>query len=128
MHYYRHDTFCGASKENCILTPDGKISTCVEVSDDSDPLSVFFIIGQAEKGYVKIYDEKVKRIQGMGRKKNPECEYCIAEHSCRGNCLTRTLRSNEEPQQFLLNQLCIMQTRLVIDNMKTLHFHNTYKK
>lgn len=122
---YRHDTFCGASKENCILTPDGKISTCVEVSDESDQLSTFFIIGQIENGKVKIDDEKVKRIQGIGRKKNPECEYCIAEHSCRGNCLTRTLRSNKELQRFLLNQLCVMQTRLVIDNMETLHSRNT---
>ena len=121
---YRNGTFCGASRENCVLTPDGKISTCVEVSDDSDALSDFFIIGNINEGKVLIDENKVKRIQGMGKKTHPECEYCIAERSCRGNCLTRTLRSNNTPEQFLLNQLCIMQTRQVIDNMETLHLRN----
>ncbi len=121
---FREGTFCGASRDNCVLTPDGRISTCVEVSDEADSLSDLFLIGQIKDGKVLIDEERVRRIQEKGHKKNPECKFCIAERSCRGNCLTRTLRSNKTPEHFLLNQLCIMQTRLVIDNMETLHSRN----
>lgn len=118
---FRSGTFCGASRENCVLTPDGKISMCVEVSDPDDALSKYLIIGYIKDNKVVLNEDKISYIQRYGRRINPECRICIAQKSCRGNCLTRTMRANETADEFLINDLCVMQTRLFIDNMKTLH-------
>ena len=118
---FRSCHFCGATNSNFILTPNGNISTCVEVSDLSDPLSKIFIIGNVSDDNISINEKKLYEVRQRGVNKHIECHYCIAEKSCRGNCPTRAIRNSEDTEHFLINELCIMQTRLFLHNLTQLH-------
>lgn len=118
---YRSCHFCGATNSNFVLTPTGNISTCVEVSDYSDPLSEIFIIGKVSNNTIAIDPQKLFDVRQRGVKQHPECHYCVAEKSCRGNCLTRSIRYSDDKDHFLVNELCIMQTRLFLHNLIQLH-------
>lgn len=118
---FRSCHFCGATNSNFILTPNGNISTCVEVSDLSDPLSKIFIIGNVSEDQISINKKRLYEVRQRGVNKQIECHYCIAEKSCRGNCPTRAIRNSEDTEHFLINELCIMQTRLFLHNLTQLH-------
>ncbi len=118
---FRSCHFCGATNSNFVLTPNGDISTCVEVSDYSDPLSEIFIIGKVTEDTISIDKRKLFEVRQRGIKQHPECYFCVAEKSCRGNCPTRAIRYSNDKDQFLINELCIMQTRLFLHNLSQLH-------
>lgn len=115
---YRKISFCGATYNNFVITPDGLISTCVEVSSLDDPLSKKFIIGSIDDN-VSINDTILHSIRSFDEASRIECESCIAEKSCRGNCPVRTMRLGKE--DYYVNELCIMQTGLLISKVLNLH-------
>ncbi len=115
---YRKNSFCGATHNNFVITPEGLISTCVEVSSLDDPLSEKYIIGDIDDS-VHINYAILQRIRSFDESGRVECENCIAEKSCRGNCPVRTMRLGKE--DYFVNELCIMQTRLLINRVLNLH-------
>lgn len=118
---YRDCNFCGASNSNLVLTPSGYISTCVEVSTLNDPLSELFIIGRCDNNNVIIDKDKLYKIRRKGRSRNIECQFCIAESACRGNCLSHSIRYSENNNIFMVNSLCMMQTNLFLHKLRKLH-------
>ena len=115
---YRRTSFCGATHNNFVITPDGLISTCVEVSSLDDPLSKKFIIGDIGDT-ITINDDRLQNIRSYDEANRVECKNCIAEKSCRGNCPVRTMRLGNE--DLFINELCIMQTKLLINRVFELH-------
>ena len=117
---YRRTTFCGATYNNFVITPDGNISTCVEVSSVDDPLSKYYIIGSISDEGVVINEKKLDAIRQFDEGNRVECVNCIAEKSCRGNCPVRTMRMGSNGTYYI-NELCIMQTKLLLNKVKDLH-------
>ena len=117
---YRRTTFCGATNNNFVITPDGNISTCVEVSSVDDPLSKYYIIGNICDEGVVINEKKLDAIRQFDEGNRVECVNCIAEKSCRGNCPVRTMRMGSNGTYYI-NELCIMQTKLLLNKVKNLH-------
>lgn len=117
---FRKLSFCGATYSNFVITPEGLISTCVEVSSLRDPLSNFFIIGDISNGQVNIDAEKLSKIREYDEMVRLECLNCISNKSCRGNCPARTMRFRNAGDKFI-NELCIMQTKLFGYQITTLH-------
>lgn len=116
---YRKSSFCGATYNNFVITPDGLISTCVEVSSLDDPLADKYIIGNIENDNVNINNDILQRIRDFDEIDRVECQNCIAEKSCRGNCPVRTMRFGTD--NLFINELCIMQTKLLIHKISYLH-------
>lgn len=117
---FRRFSFCGATYNNFVITPEGLITTCVEVSSTQDPLADLFIIGNISNGRVNINKEKVSRVREYDEIERIECQNCISKKSCRGNCPARTIRFQNSGEEFI-NELCIMQTRILLDKLKELH-------
>ena len=88
------------------------------MSSIDDPLSEKYIIGDIGDS-VHINDTVLQKIRSFDEARRVECENCIAEKSCRGNCPVRTMRLGKE--DYFVNELCIMQTRLLINKVLNLH-------
>lgn len=117
---FRKYSFCGATYNNFVITPEGLVSTCVEVSSLKDPLSNLFIIGDISNGRVNIDAKKLSNIRKYDEVERLECINCISNKSCRGNCPVRTLRFQNKGDKYI-NELCIMQTYLLGKQIISLH-------
>ena len=117
---FRKFSFCGATYNNFVITPDGLISSCVEVSSLQDSLADFFILGEISDGRVNINAEKLSAIRQYDEEVRLECLNCISNKSCRGNCPVRTKRFQKAGYAYL-NELCIMQTKLFVYQVALFH-------
>lgn len=117
---FRKFSFCGATYNNFVITPEGLVSACVEVSSVEDPLSKSFIIGNIAEGHVYVNSEKVSKIRKYDEDVRLECLNCISQKSCRGNCPVRTMRFQKKGESYI-NELCIMQTKLLRHHLTLLH-------
>jgi len=80
--------FCGAAGNNTLFTPEGHISTCVEVLDLENDAAEEFIIGHydSETKKVEIWDEKLQKLKGRYVDTIPQCHSCFIKYSCGGGC------------------------------------------
>ncbi|NTV22826.1 MAG: radical SAM protein [Nanoarchaeota archaeon] len=81
-------SFCGASGDNFFVTPEGYITSCLEVSLLSDPRSSIFFYGKVntDKDEMEI-DEKKRTLLASRQVYNmPGCNDCYAKWSCAGEC------------------------------------------
>lgn len=117
---FRKYSFCGATYNNFVITPEGLVSTCVEVSSLHDPLSEIFIIGDISEGRVRLDVERLSKIRKYDEDVRVECLNCISHKSCRGNCPVRTLRFQNSGEKYI-NELCVMQTKLLCHHIALLH-------
>ena len=83
--------FCGAAGNNFFVTPDGNVTSCLEVSRPEDDMNDIFMIGKySDENNSFVFDEKrlnalrkrvVENVQG--------CSECFAEYNCAGDCLAK---------------------------------------
>lgn len=121
---YRDCGYCGATRDNFVLTPDGEITTCVEVTDASHRLFTSLNIGSC-KEKVHIDMIKVSKLRSKVTDLPLECKNCIAEKSCRGGCITR-MSNTEDKNDFRVSDMCIMQTRMFMQSL--LNFHSSVEE
>lgn len=119
-YLYRDCSFCGATDSNFAITPTGEITTCVEVSNKQDSLSPLFFIGNCKQDTV-IDKVRLTQIRKRGLQENIECQYCIAQKSCRGGCLTRMIKNHENFNEFRIQLPCLMQTSMFVENILDYH-------
>lgn len=78
--------YCGAVGFNCVINPEGLISTCSRITKKSDQLAPIFIIGRvAERGF-SITEEKRLRLSKLNVFSFQECRPCFAKYICAGGC------------------------------------------
>ncbi len=82
-------TYCGATENPFVLTPDGFISACYEGVEISAPTQDNFIIGkyQPKKHSFFFYEDKLRRLRMRRLNNLPKCQNCIAKYSCSGGCI-----------------------------------------
>ncbi len=109
--------FCGASGKNFFITPDGYVTSCLEVSDISDPKSLTFFYGkETETGFV--FDEsKLSKLSSICVENIPNCHGCFAKYSCAGDCPSRS-SNNGNVFDTSENPRCVANKKILLDYLK----------
>ncbi len=84
--------FCGAQGSNFFITPEGDVTSCLEVSSRDDPRADFFMYGKYDKSTRKFtFDKKkLKRLTDNQVQSFETCSDCFAKWHCGGDCLAKT--------------------------------------
>jgi len=93
------DSYCGVAGGQPIVTPEGHITTCVEVLEEDDPLAETFFIGSVQekeeadgKPLVQISDQQLDRLSKRRIQYIPNCDACFLKRQCAGGCPAQSLR------------------------------------
>jgi uncharacterized protein len=87
---FRHNMgeidYCGASRSNFYVTPDGRLTACSRVLRLQDPHADLFSIGSLTGGKIHIDNDVHDRLSAMTLDAYPTCQGCIARFNCKGGC------------------------------------------
>ncbi len=84
------NSFCGVTRDNFALTPDGYVTTCYEVTSKDDPASKTFFIGKmGQSGKLSIDEGRRQYLQSLTVDKLEYCRDCFAKWHCAGDCLVK---------------------------------------
>ena len=90
-------SFCGVTRDNFAVTPDGFITTCYEVLEKDDPRSDTFFIGTiGEEGTLTIHDSTRRRLHSLTVDNLEYCRDCFAKWNCSGDCLAKVENEDYE--------------------------------
>jgi len=77
------------------LTPEGYLSTCLEVSLASDQASEVFFVGKInDDSSIEYYEDKIDNLKERKSEKFTKCSGCFLEYVCRGGCPVVSYRKN----------------------------------
>jgi uncharacterized protein len=93
----RHDKFgghfCGATGPdlNFVVTTDGLVTSCYEITDRPHPKASFFIYGKYNKASHEFVtdQQKVKYLRSVSVDRMVRCRNCFIKWNCAGDCLAR---------------------------------------
>ncbi|MFH0816096.1 MAG: SPASM domain-containing protein, partial [Methanobacteriota archaeon] len=88
-------SYCGANGTNLILTSDGYISSCSEITESSHPDSSTFIYGKIEGQKLKINENKLHILKKRTVDNVIGCNHCFARYICAGKCFIRSLNNTQ---------------------------------
>jgi uncharacterized protein len=93
---YFTEYYCGACGFNMCVSPNGVISTCVEVLNERDAGAEELIVGRydSRRQWIQIDWEKVARLRTRTYKTVPGCAECVFRTNCSGSCLVRAARKS----------------------------------
>lgn len=89
--------FCGITRDNFALSPDGNVSACYEVfSEDNDWSDVFFY-GRPDKesGGYSFDLERLNHLRNQAVQHREYCRGCYAKWTCAGDCYHKSLSVND---------------------------------
>jgi uncharacterized protein len=88
---YIGNAFCGAAGDNFFITPDGDVTSCLEVSSRSDKRSGLFMYGTINRNSDGFdFDvEGFKKLRQLRVDKFGSCAACYARWHCAGDCLAK---------------------------------------
>jgi len=112
------DHFCGAAGSNFFITQDGYLTSCLEVSHESDERSKIFFFGQARNGKVEIDNERLKYLKSRNIFNMPACQDCFAKFTCGGDCLAKVLASSGDMFDSSSNERCEINQKVLINQME----------
>ncbi len=79
--------YCGISENNKILTPQGFITSCVEVSKINDPYAEKIIYGKITTNGIKLYNRRQKALKSLHYSNQLDgCKNCNLRLICLGGC------------------------------------------
>jgi uncharacterized protein len=110
-----HESFCGVVSPNFVVTPDGLVTACHEISSLDHPLSEMFIYGRfnREKEIFEFDAEKIKILRSYVDRKDPACSECLANLYCAGECLVKNVVRNNSACNIALNPRCGINRGLI---------------
>ncbi|MFH1001171.1 MAG: radical SAM protein, partial [Bacteroidota bacterium] len=79
-------TFCGVSKDNLVLTHEGKITSCFEITSIHDPRSETFFVGEIDDNLnIKIFQKNREYLHSLKVNNLKYCRDCFAKWHCAGD-------------------------------------------
>jgi uncharacterized protein len=114
--------FCGASRPNFIITPEGYVTSCPEVTDTAHPYSETFIYGQYDKqrkGYL-FDNSKIRHLQSLTSENRQYCKDCFLKWHCSGGCPLRAIESSKSYSKSSGTETCLINWELSKDQLLTL--------
>lgn len=86
-------SFCSVAEGEPLITPEGNVSTCVEVLETSDPLAEKFFIGKVGGDQlVQIDTQQVQKLHKRQIQYLPNCDACFLKRQCVGGCPAQSVR------------------------------------
>lgn len=112
--------FCGAAGDNFFVTPQGNVTTCLEVCREDDPRADIFIIGRYDKkaGNLIFDDEKIKRLKNRNIDNMLYCQECIGKYSCAGDCLAKVHAQSGDLYDTRNNERCVITKGVIVYGIK----------
>ncbi len=84
------NAFCGVSKDNFSVTPDGHITACYETTSEDDPKSETFFFGRITgEGRVEIDETRRRFLHSLKVENLSYCADCFAKWHCAGDCVAK---------------------------------------
>jgi uncharacterized protein len=81
------DHYCGMAVSNRVVTPQGKVTACVEVARSTDPYASLLLIGEIKDGKMAIDPERRKALLGFHADGQiGGCSTCNLKMLCHGGC------------------------------------------
>jgi uncharacterized protein len=86
-------TFCGASGSNFVVTPEGNVTACQEVSSLDDERANIFVYGvyDQENSRFVINHERRQALAKRNIHNMPACANCAIKWHCGGECMVKSL-------------------------------------
>jgi uncharacterized protein len=80
--------FCNVSAPNFAVTPEGYLTSCLEVLRKEDPRSTLFFYGQYDSDSKKfvVDHDKINNLQQFIVDNYRNCDKCLAKYHCLGDC------------------------------------------
>lgn len=88
-------TFCGACGSNFIVTPEGNVTACQEVSSLGDERADIFMYGAYDQEHSNFVIDQERR-QALAKRNihnMPACAGCAIKWHCGGECMVKSLAS-----------------------------------
>ena len=122
---FLRNSFCGVSRDNFSVTPDGYVTACYEVTDKSDPQSDVFFIGKINSnGKLDIDEKKRKYLHSLAVDHLTYCQDCFAKWHCAGECAAKVEHGDYRGDRG--NERCRLNRQL-IQNRLTGVLEGTYQ-
>ena len=99
--------FCGAAGSNFFVTPDSKITCCLEACRDEKENEPF-LIGEFNKlnKQFEIDNNKINILKGRTVDKIENCQKCFCKFSCSGDCLIKVMKQTGDLMDTKGNERC----------------------
>ncbi len=112
------DRFCEAAGRSFAVTPSGDVSSCYEVSENTDPRNEGFFWGSydAENHSFDLDEERRKTQTQMTVHGKPHCSTCFCKWHCAGDCSAK-LAQLGDPRDTSLNPRCEVNRALTRDQL-----------
>lgn len=78
--------YCGIAQNNKIITPEGLVTACVEVSKKTDPYVNPVIFGKLDHNQIIIDETRTKILELFHYKNQSKCSDCDLRLICQGGC------------------------------------------
>jgi uncharacterized protein len=112
------NVFCKAAGNSFVVTPEGILTACYEVTESDDPRSELFFFGNydQESGDFKIDCNKLDRLCSLTVENKPYCNKCFCKWHCAGDCAARLALLGDawDPSQ---SDRCYINQELTKDQM-----------
>lgn len=123
-----HDHFCGAIGTNFFVIPTGKITTCLEISRESDEMADIFQIGGYDGSKFSIDRKKIELLLLRKVQKIPFCKDCFAKYNCAGDCLAKSYSQTGSLFSNNGNKRCEVNRQILFERIKNLKSEVCYGK
>ena len=104
---------CGVAADQCVVTPDGFVSTCFAANHQGAPLADPFLVGRVDAGAgcFAINSRRLAAARALGVEQVPACRDCFCKWHCSGGCrVYHTPTAGGEP----VEAMCQMTRRLTL--------------
>ena len=115
--------FCGAVGKNFFITPECKITTCLEACRDDEKINEIFHVGFFNRETLKYVLDRNKIAFLQKREVNNirNCLNCFCKYTCSGDCLIKVLKQTGDIFSTDGNKRCEINRSLTIDQFETLY-------
>jgi len=111
--------FCNAVGKSFVVTAEGQLTSCYEVTDPEDPRSSLFLFGGLDQrsGRFVFDDDRIRRLRSLSVENKPYCEKCFCKWHCAGDCAAKLAMLGDawDPSR---SARCHINRELTKDQMK----------
>lgn len=93
-------SICPLGKDALIVTPNGKVRSCWQISEDSRCEPFDLTLGSVDAEGAHIDPSAVQRVRDLSQKNRSECAGCFAYYHCAGGCLLNHNRASGKDPYF----------------------------
>jgi len=113
--------YCSMAEGNLILTPEGYISGCVEITNSCDSFSDFIFYGKfnEKENKVEIDKDKLNKYKQFHFVNDSSCSACNLKLLCRGGCPMRSIWNQKK-------EMCQTTKILIPEILKLFYENKTY--